>query len=582
MAITKEEYLRLVVETLNGLKKQKSDAMTNKAFYEALARTASPVPQVVQKGLEEAENILNSIDQKIETLKELVNLPAYVRLQTISSEELENYKKEKIEESTEKIRSLESEVKAKEEQIQHLIEQLEKPKADFKEAYLNQSRDQDTILNEQAKPVLIEIEKVSREIDEINKKIETEKETLKSIQAKPIEEIRKDLVAKVEKNHNYSRRINSAIQALSSIQDEQRAQELVELLKLHDDLVSKSKSSYSSNDKRSTIKIEINHKDEFIWDDRDTIKIERKSRSVLDHKDVLNNSVLNRIINRSAEKKSHNMTTNGGWGDPYRFTFSINDADRFIEIVNEEIEYSKRQKEINEKEITEEKLGILVKRQNVSASEINESLLEEQIAFLTLHKEKIGEDTIKNIEMMIKDWKKLNNYLEKKNLIYGIIKKNETEEKLEELTAKLSQILSECLEKISNWYRQHTSFSQITYDYQYHKERKNNEIDLGISLAQQMIEAVREKKKERENEKEELQKKTEEVLEKIESIVGPERKKQIIEEPARISNEEETVYESRILNQVEEANKQLQPMSADEIDQMLSFVDSTEKTGFTR
>ena len=183
---------------------------------------------------------------------------------------------------------------------------------------------------------------------------------------------------------------------------------------------------------------------------------------------------------------------------------------------------------------------------------------------------------------MIKDWKKLNNYLEKKNLIYGIIKKNETEEKLEELTAKLSQILSECLEKISNWYRQHTSFSQITYDYQYHKERKNNEIDLGISLAQQMIEAVREKKKERENEKEELQKKTEEVLEKIESIVGPERKKQIIEEPARISNEEETVYESRILNQVEKANKQLQPMSADEIDQMLSFVDSTEKTGFTR
>ena len=583
MAITKEEYLRLVVETLNGLRKQRSDAMTNKAFYESLAKRTFPVPQVVQKGLEDAESILSSIDQKIEALKGLVNLPAHIRLQTLSNEELENYKKEKEEEITKSIQSLESEVKAKEEQIQHLIEQLEKPKADFKKAYLNQSRDQDTILNEQAKPVLIEIEKISREIDEINQKIESEKETLKSVQAKPIEEIRKDLVAKVEKNHNYTRRINIAMQALSSIQDEQKAQELVELLKLHGDLVSKSKSSYSPNDKRSTIKIEMNYKNEFTWDDRDTIKIERGTRSPSAYRDALNNSVLNRIINRiDHEKKSHKITTHGGWGDPYRFAISMDDADRFIEIVSEEIEYSKRKQEVNEKEITEEKLGMLVKRQNVRASEINESLLEEQIAFLTLHKEKIGEDTLKNIEMMISNWKKLNNYLEKKNLIYGIIKKNETEAKLEELAAKLSQSLSICLTEISKWYQQNTSLSQIAYDHQSRKETANNEIEIGISFAQQMIEAVREKKKAKENEKEELQKKTEEVLEKIESIIGPERKEQIMENPAKIFNEEETLYESRILNQVEEANKQLQPMSADEIDKMLSFVDSTEKSGFSR
>ena len=117
--MTKDEFLSMLSGELENLEKDYRTAIQRVDYFR----------QVNSRGKEyqEAEYQLKLVQQKINVLRRIVALPAYARIQAMSDAEIEEYKKDKVEELELRIKEIESreeQAKAKLSQLKAEQEQL--------------------------------------------------------------------------------------------------------------------------------------------------------------------------------------------------------------------------------------------------------------------------------------------------------------------------------------------------------------------------------------------------------------------------------------------------------------------------
>lgn len=121
--MTKDEFLIMLNRELENLEKE---YYTARKRVDYLSKTNS-------EELQEAIYQLNLVEKKLDTIKSLVNFPAYARIQAMSDIEVEKYRKDKISELELKVEELKTREKEASEQLSKLKAQQEELIKQFKQ-----------------------------------------------------------------------------------------------------------------------------------------------------------------------------------------------------------------------------------------------------------------------------------------------------------------------------------------------------------------------------------------------------------------------------------------------------------------
>lgn len=225
--MTKEEFLSIISTELEKLEKEKKLAQNRIDYYKEVSSGG--------KELQDAIRQLEAINSKIDALRRFVNLPAYARIQAASSIELEEYKKEKIEELELRIK----EIEAQEIQEREQLSQLKAVQSANIERFARLSGDEREQAISEGKNLSNKIGRFDAVFEEIRRKIEELKTQQEKIKSKNVEEIRQELLLRTPNAGSLKHWVENAKKSPLSYQDKlyaavandpEKRQKMVDLL----------------------------------------------------------------------------------------------------------------------------------------------------------------------------------------------------------------------------------------------------------------------------------------------------------------------------------------------------------------
>ena len=385
--MTKEEFLTMVETELAKMEKEYSLASQKVDYFRAI----NPSGKELQDALYECKRISGTCAM----LRSLVALPAYARIQAMSDIEIEEYKKEKIEELELEIKKIEDREKECKEELarlkaeqEHLIASFNKLSGSEKELAVKRGQEIQTEISRYNSDLSWGIfTSLKREIEEIRAKQE-------QIRAKTSEEIKKELASEIDKGSNLARSIENTstigapVELLASVaSDPQKTQEMANLLKYYKELSAKA----------------------------ETIK----SKMYLPYR-VPNKLVLYLNISSGYDKA----------------TDLVSDPDRLIEIVERFEATFEQEKAKFMEQFTEQKLSKLLDRKPHST--------EVDMAFLKQHSDKIVSVSLEYLQSIVEQRDKLSK---------KIIKTESTKQKINSLNYEIEQLQETIYTEITDWYR---------------------------------------------------------------------------------------------------------------------------------
>ena len=230
--MTKEEFLTMLNSELENLENEYNMAMSQSIYFRQIN------PQ--SKESQQAEYQLGLIRQKIDRVKRLIKLPAYARIQAMSDIEVEEYKKEKIEDLELQI----IEIKAREEQAKAKLSQLKKEQESLITKF-------GTLTGQERENAIHRGKQIQEEIDRyetseqrgvftsLKNEIEEVRRQQEEIRRKTSQEIKNDLCSDMKENKTLASAIENTSNAYIDLSkemlavvgsDPQKAQEMAGLL----------------------------------------------------------------------------------------------------------------------------------------------------------------------------------------------------------------------------------------------------------------------------------------------------------------------------------------------------------------
>lgn len=194
--MTKDEFLSMIERVLTSLNEEKSLVEKQIIYYEAVAERGVSYES---KELMAAKHQLSLINNKIRSVRDLVELPLYARIQAMSSVEIEDYKKIKNEE----FEVLLSANKQRESQAKVRLEEL-------KSKHIQLMQEFSTLFGEEREAAIIRGRNIQEEINKyestsiygvfpmIHREYEELLEAQKAFQLKSEQEIKDELSANLK------------------------------------------------------------------------------------------------------------------------------------------------------------------------------------------------------------------------------------------------------------------------------------------------------------------------------------------------------------------------------------------------
>lgn len=388
--MTKDEFLSMLNSELENLEKDYQSAEKRVQYFREV--------KSISKELQEAEYQLKMVGQKIGAIRDLVNLPAYARIQAMSDIEIEEYKKGKIEE----LELKNKEIQAREEQEKSKLSQLKAEQDKLIARFGSLSGSERALVISQGQLLTEEISKY--EVDNqygVFAKIKREKDQVREqqqqIKAMTSQEIKQQLSSELKVSHDFAQKVEwpkKPINATTELEvsvalDPEKAKQMANLLTYYRRL----------SDKQSQI----------------------TGRMYLGYG-------LPEVLEKKLTEYSYyyNSRTN-----------EVNDPDKLMEIVQEfEGSFEQAKTSFNE-QFTEQKLSKLVGRENgIDSSEVD-------MGFLQQHTDKLGDGELDHLQSLVEQ----RNKLSKK-----IFKTRDTKWEIENLNKRIKQEQSKIYKEIIGWY----------------------------------------------------------------------------------------------------------------------------------
>ncbi len=229
--MTKEEFVSMLNSELENLEQEYKFARQTVEYFKTINSGG--------KELQEAEYRLKVVQKKFDALRGFVDLPAYARIQAMSDIEIEEYKKEKIEELELKINEIEAREKQEKVKFSQLKAEQEQLIAKIGNLFGNE-RDNAIYRGQQLAVKLSEYDinnqwgvfaNIRKEID----KVRMQQEQIKAMSS---QEIKQQLSSKINKSNDLAQRIEwtkDPIEASEKLKssvalDPEKAQRMANLL----------------------------------------------------------------------------------------------------------------------------------------------------------------------------------------------------------------------------------------------------------------------------------------------------------------------------------------------------------------
>lgn len=388
--MTKDEFLSMLSDELEILEQEYRAADQRADYFREI--------NLMGKEFQEANYQRQIVGNKVNSLRRLVNLPAYVRIQAMSDAEIAEYKKGKVEELELKVKEIESREKQERAKLYQLKAEREKLISQFG-TLSGSERDSAVYRGQQLSTEIDRYEtnsqwgvfaKLKKEIEEVRKQQE-------QIKTKTSQEIKEELCSEIKESRDFAQSIEyfqNPLDASTELQasvasDPEKAQLMANLLTYYRGL----------SDDQSQIKDSID---------------------------------LDLYLPRELRRRlTQYMSYNSGY-------VGVKGTDKLIEIV-EEFEGSFEQAKASFMEqFTEQKLSKLV------GIEYGMNNSEVDMDFLQQHADKLGDGELENLQILVER----RNKLSKK-----IFKTRNIKREIGDLNNKISQEQSRICQDIIGWYQ---------------------------------------------------------------------------------------------------------------------------------
>lgn len=388
--MTKDEFLSMINNEIENLEQEYETTRKKIEYFKAINKEG--------KEYQGAEYNLRLIQQKIDSLRRFVSLPAYARIQAMSDIEIEDYKKGKIEELELKIKEIEA------------IEEQEKAKLSQLKAEQEQLMVQfGSFYGEEREKAIQRGQQIAAEITRYDannqwgvfaqhkKEIEEIRKQQEQIKAMTSQEIKQKLSSEIEGSHNLAQSVEYTEMPIDSFtelkasvaQDPEKAQQMATLLTLYQRL----------SDQQGKI----------------------KGRLYLEYG-------LPKLLQRR-------LTEHDYYYNPK--TYELSNPDKLMEIVREYESSFEQSKATFMEQFTEQKLSKLIDRQHgVDSSEVD-------MEFLELHSDKIGAGELSQLQSLVEQRDKLSK---------KIFKTQNTKLEIKNLNAQIKYKQSKIYKEILGWY----------------------------------------------------------------------------------------------------------------------------------
>lgn len=505
--MTKDEFLSMLSGELENLEKDYRTAIQRVDYFR----------QVNSRGKEyqEAEYQLKLVQQKINVLRRIVALPAYARIQAMSDAEIEEYKKDKVEELELRIKEIESREEQAKAKLSQLKAEQEQLMAQF--GSLSGSERDRAIYRGQQLSTEISRYDVNNQwgvFASLKRKIEEVRKLQEQIKAVTSQEIKQQLSSEIKESHDLAQTVEwtrNPIDASTELEasvasDPEKAQQMAILLTYYRRL----------SDEQSQIRCRM----------------------------YLGYGLPKGLEKRLTEYSYYyNSRTN-----------EVNNPDKLMEIVQEfEGSFEQAKASFNE-QFTEQKLSKLVGREyGMDSSEVD-------MGFLQQHTDKLGDGELEHLQSLVEQ----RNKLSKK-----IFKTRDTKWEIENLNNRIKQEQSKIYKEIIGWYEsQSEDLLGISYGVQFYSlealqdSLKRCKEDIGRS--EQAINKVKEKiqkaKAEMEQQRQSYETRKTETAQQIRALGGEKHKETDIPYSsdrydynlAQIANAQNRIYQRNVVDRVQQ------------------------------
>lgn len=197
--MNKQEFYNIVQNELDKLEKERKEAQATIDYYDMINEDGSyDNDSFYQEQRKQSEYVLKMCKAKIEKVKDLLGYPLYIRIESMSDFELEQYRTQEISELVSKIKKLREEQNEKE----NKIHELKNRQKELISKLVSSSDVQRDEARKEAKEIFEELKKYDSILGEgaINEEIQELEKQIELLKKKTPDEIKNELLSKVPNN----------------------------------------------------------------------------------------------------------------------------------------------------------------------------------------------------------------------------------------------------------------------------------------------------------------------------------------------------------------------------------------------
>lgn len=471
--MSKEDFLNMLSSELDNLEKETEMANQRKSYWAQIDPSSDEYKN--------AEYQLNLIYKKLTTVKSFIRYPAYSRIQKMSDIEIQEYKKEKIEDLELKIK----EIRAREKQERAKLAQLKSEQ----EALMTQLGTLSGLDRKNAiyrgRQLLTEIHEYENGSNSVLAKLQKEIEEVKKLQEEikinTPQGVKEELSSKIEKSFLYTSdyskvSINESTKLLASVStDREKSQQMADLLTSYSECINAKNNNW-------------------VW-----MWLPRQLPDILREK-LYKCSFCYQKSGANDKKKVHY-------------------PDKLIEVINEiESSFEKAKANYTSQWTFEKLINIFDAESRIKCDCID-------VSFFQKHADKLGSGKLEHLQSIVDERRKLEG---------KVFKTKKTKSDIEDLKEQIKAEQSKIYEEIKGWYQsQNNDILGIKHNINFNfKENLDWNLKYAIGEINESQQAIIEMKEMAKKVKQEIEQKKQnyeteitEVAQQIRTLAGPEFEK---------------------------------------------------------
>lgn len=380
--MTKEEFLKMVDVVLDQIFKEKNKSLSRVEYYKSVNPNGTEFATANYQYLVACK--------KLDLFRSLIGLPAYARIQAMSDGEIEEYKKDKINDIKLDGITIAAEIEKLKKDIQALKDQHEELITHFVELEMEK---RNSAINE-GKKIQFDIQSKEFKLNELELKLTKLKSQQEEISQMSSDDVKKQLISKIANGYQLDSIISNSSEISSSRalmaavgKEPEKAMKMAQLM-------------------------------------TNLVYTEKKSKDIFEYLDLGYD-----LPSRFRHLIESDYVYNRG---------NIANTSRFFEIYQSFMEQFEKESEAFSNQFTKEKISGLVGKEYNYLSETVD------FEFLKLHSDKLSPGQLEELQADV---------LKRDKLSKKIIKTREVKRDIEDLNRKISMVQKSIYQKIIDWYR---------------------------------------------------------------------------------------------------------------------------------